>query len=431
MPGAEYIFDLMRGLNPTGSPPNDGPYVHLAARLRELSLQERRAELMRWIDQNDGDGTRLIRALSQLQVQSGCGGNGRIWTGPELLEHEFEPLPVVVGELQDALIVGGEIHWIAGPPGLGKTLFIFDQAIRLNRGQGVLGYPPATRRFLRILIFQSELSMGFVRARLERMLYGLNRQRPSTPSNTIRQMFFYDQGHPLFFDQDEGLSEIKRVAEQIRPDVIFIDPFLSFFGGDSENDNSGIRHALDRLKREVAQEFNSAVIITDHLTKTDLKKSSDPTPKARGAGAKIDVPSLVINLFPSKPPQGQEGGQFIKAQISKMRYGWLPTDPIVLRRDPETLRHEIWEPGRSDIFSALREILIENGGEISGHAEMLRLLKDRASISRRNAERAITRAEQDGLIEVSPGQRNRSIYRLRETRSSPENLNEDDEDENE
>jgi hypothetical protein len=177
---------------------------------------------------------------------------------------------------------------------------------------------------------------------------------------------------------------------------------------------------LDSIKFEIAEECDCAVLITDHLAKSDPGQGA----RARGAGAKVDWASLVINLSHHRTPEG-ESGRFIAADVTKMRYGWEPSEPIILRRSQHSLRHSIWEPSHSLYIDQIYQVLMEEGRQVNSQRQMLQLIRDRLNVGDRLARRFLNSAIEQG-IETCNGRNNSIIYRLPDQSDSNHGSNGDE-----
>lgn len=408
---AEYILALLEGQGPPGPPPTEHPYAEVSELLQNAEISERPRALERWVAQADSDGEAVMTALVALRANregdsdDQAPGLGRLWTLDDLLLENFGELPVLVGDPGNAVIVCGEGHLIAGPPGVGKTLLVSDLSLRVSNGLEVLGFP--TVRPLTVLVFQAELPIRFFQYRLNRMTQGYMYDYGRAFDRETRQRVYVQElNQPIDLTQQENLDSIVERVQQVSPDVVVFDPFLSFFRGD-ENSNAQVRAFLDSLQFQIARGCDCALVITDHLPKSEQREGA----RARGAGAKIDWASLVINLSRHTAPEGQRD-RFIKAELTKVRYGWEPQEPIILRLDSHSLRHTIWNPEDDPAFEQIREIIAgEGGGEVHSQRRMLELIRDRLSVGGRIARGILGSAVERGVVETRTGRNNAIIYR--------------------
>lgn len=70
----------------------------------------------------------------------------------------------------------------------------------------------------------------------------------------------------LAFD-DEGLKTLRTELDEYEPDLIIIDPWMSFIPADTRmKDSSSIRALIDKIE-SVAKDYGCAVVLIRHLTK--------------------------------------------------------------------------------------------------------------------------------------------------------------------
>jgi RecA-family ATPase len=330
-------------------------------------------------------------------------GLGRLWTVDTLLEESFESLPVLVGDQNNAIIVRGEGHLIVGPPGIGKSLFVIDLSLQLAAGMDILGY--STNSPMNVLLLQTELPIQFVQLRLRRMTESREYHEQSDLRDSIRRIYIQQINDSVDLSRREDLEIIANLVRQVQADVVIFDPFLPFFSGE-ENSNTEVRRTLDTMKREIAEQCDCAIVITDHIAKSDQGQGA----RARGASAKIDWASLVINLSPEKSAEN-ERDRIVKAELTKVRYGWSPLEPILLCRDFRTLRHSIRRLAEVDSSADILQIISEHGGEVSSQRRMLQLIRTSLDIGERRARRILTNALRNNQLETESGPNNSIIYR--------------------
>ena len=168
---------------------------------------------------------------------------------------------------------------IFGNGGVGKSLLAFKLARQLAdpQPQGFLGMF-AVKKKCKVLFLQSEVSEAGYNNRREHML----EQNFSAD---------YDYGNILFvtsehddimisgdFNEDNFFRNIKLTIEEYTPDVLVIDPLISFHNED-ENANTPMRRLLDRIKL-LGHETKTSILIVHHSG-----KSAQGTNYSGGRGA--------------------------------------------------------------------------------------------------------------------------------------------------
>lgn len=322
------------------------------------------------------------------------------------MPHDNSP-PIIEG-----ILYRGESLLITGPTAVGKSIMTLELALSISTGRPFLNQYqiPAARR---VLLLQSEVGFRPFRDRLQRMTHDWSRER----GVALRERLFVPMtnGSPTFIgtiaDQQGRpgslMVSLRRMIEQIHPDIVILDPLSSFHGAANENNNADMRYRLDLLS-SLAREYRITLVIVHHHGKTMHKGVI----QSRGATSITDWGSAVLTL--TRPRQrGNARRHFIKASWDKVR-SFAP---------PEALNLELIEGGSfQQVSPALVEVLPEEivdivnqeGGQIVLRRHFIDLIISRLSIGRDRAERLLTRAVSEGFVisEPDPDNGSRRIYRL-------------------
>ena len=402
---AKYIKNILEGIEPPGSPPSEHPWSELSSALTAVPLENRYEVLAEWA-QNNNCADEIISDLIELKFTDTNIEKepGVIWQLSRLTKKKLGNIPVLVGEQNNAKIVRGEGHLIFGPPGIGKTSFMLDSTLRMACGLNFLGFKTIKR--LKILILQAELPIKFVQYRFNRMIQGYKRKGISGMEEALERIYVYELNQTMNLNNSNDIEIMSNMAEETEADIIVIDPFLPFFSGE-ENSNSEVRKALDQLKYGVAEKNNCAILMTDHVTKNFNGNDS----WARGAGAKVDWASLVINLSGGKYA-GEQAGQDILVKLTKVRYGWASSEPITLRRDEKYLIHNQLDSNDKPQAPAIACIIKDEGGLVKSQNLLLKLIRDRLNIGGRKARQLLDTAVNERIISTEKGKNNSIHYSL-------------------
>lgn len=330
----------------------------------------------------------------------------KIFSCRDFLAADHGSITPLIGIENDALLVPGEGLFIPGTGGVGKTLFITSMAANLACGEYFLKWP--VPRPLRVLISQAELPPQFFKKRIQLLVDSYELADEKKAAMIKENIFVEEVLKPFDIATDNGddFKYLAETIERLQIDVLFIDPFLSYYRG-NENDNNEVRRSLDRLKRHVAEKYGCGLAITDHQPKYSTSaKNPEQAAVMRGAGSKRDWAATVIALSRMKTPEGQHG-TFIQATVDKMRYGRVPRDPFTLRRDDYNFRHTIFK--NNDI--ALHEVaglLDANGGGLSTRT-FNELVAESFSIGNHEARKLVKDAIEAGWIETYQGRKGLSL----------------------
>jgi len=407
---AACIRALLAGNEPDGSRPTRREIVELANRLTDVPLAERAGVFSEWISSADGYGEELMVEMVGLQRGNSASASSPpkgIWRLDSLLTHRFARVPVLVGEPDNALIIAKAGHLVVGQSGVGKTYFVFDMALRLAAGGRFLGYQIV--RPLNSLILQAELPIEFAQQRFNQMVMNQDHCSDTAGREFIRRVNIMELPERADLKNPGFIEELARAVEGVSADVVILDPFLPFFGGD-ENSNHDVREVLDELKNKIAGRYDCAIFVVDHLPKSDYGRG----PKVRGAGAKIDWASMVINLSRDASSRAR-GEHYLYAEVTKVRHAPQPSEAFHLRFDPRTMRLSVDTPVEEDprrcTPEGVREIILENGGEVSSQRELLPMIRERFGVGARIGRKAIEDAVSNDLIVEVKGPHNSTRYR--------------------
>ncbi len=315
----------------------------------------------------------------------------------------------LIGTERDALLVPGECLMVPGTGGVGKTLFVTSMAANMALGENVLKWQLS--KPLKVLLVQAELPPQFFQQRISVLIEAYEIADASRASTLKDNIFIADvnRAFDIASKEDTASQILGEIVETYAIDIVIIDPFLSFFSG-NENDNNEVRRALDNLKRGVAERYGCGLIITDHQPKySNSDKNKEQQNSMRGAGAKRDFAASVIALNSTKTPAGQHG-TFIKATIDKMRYGKVPREPFVIKRDGYSFRHFVYKGNDIELHD-IAKALDDAGSGLSSRAIQSLITKE-FSLSDHDARNKIKEAVDEGLIVTAPGKRNALIHDL-------------------
>jgi RecA-family ATPase len=134
----------------------------------------------------------------------------------------------------------------------------------------------------------------------------------------------------LAFD-DEGLKTLRAELDEYEPDLIIIDPWVSFIPADTRmKDSSSVRALIDKIE-SVAKDYGCAVVLIRHLTK--MKQDN----ALYQGGGTVDM---------------------IAAARSAIRIGQHPDNPD--HRVMAHLKHNVGPKGPSWVY--MMQIPTEDGG---------------------------------------------------------------------
>lgn len=164
------------------------------------------------------------------------------------------PVPLVEGFLHE-----GETVVLAGKPKVGKSRFLGQLTLAVSRGTPFLGMTVPQER--KILYIDLENHANRVQDRFHRM-------SGPDPADDLIHIYAPERlDENLYTSSATGANALKERVQLLQPDLLVIDPWRLFLGGD-ENDAKDTLTALERLSalREVCPRL--AIIIVHHLRKS-------------------------------------------------------------------------------------------------------------------------------------------------------------------
>jgi hypothetical protein len=186
--------------------------------------------------------------------------------------------------VQDRIPAVG-ITFLIGSPGEGKTWLTLDLAAAFAGGGPWLGRLPVEKK--RVVYFDDESAKALLSDRLKMICAGRD------VDHDLAQ-FWIKPGFDI--NRPEDLGAMKRRVLDHRAEVVFLDSFSCFHGGD-DNSSDHIRRAMERIKTFV-KETNTALVIVDHLsTRAIFDKATPNVHDVAGNKMKIRQADSVLGLY--------------------------------------------------------------------------------------------------------------------------------------
>ena len=186
----------------------------------------------------------------------------------DLLQRNLPPVdPIRRGFLNE-----GDIVFLAGVSGIGKSRLLMQFAIRAAFGQAWLDRRFYEGRKYRVTYLDLDKNVRTSKRDWAKMI------RKGVPKNLHVFAPESAQENPYLIDTDEGLEAYERLLEQTKPDILVVDPFGVTF---SKADNARGYEAREVLKRfrELMRPYPKlAIILSHHLPKAALKPRNQIDP---------------------------------------------------------------------------------------------------------------------------------------------------------
>jgi hypothetical protein len=208
-------------------------------------------------------------------------------------------------------LVRGEITLLASPGGVGKSSLAIGVAVSVATGRALLD-EKVWGKELTVIYVNAEDSAVEMRRRiwafclkhsiaekdLDRLLLlGADDWRVHRLS-----LLRSDRGASVL--DDSGAAHLATLLEELRPDLIVLDPLVVLCGAGDMNDNAGMSLVMRQLKR-LAVRFDCAMLILHHTRKGgDLASSEAIT----GASAIVNLARRALMAAPMTPEEAKDLG---------------------------------------------------------------------------------------------------------------------------
>jgi len=295
----------------------------------------------------------------------------------EFLAADF-PVETVI---EDGILVMGEKMCVIGPSESGKSYLLLQLALELASGGAFFGRRIA--RPFRTLLLQSEVVEGEYHKRTRRWATAYDDLPP--------KMLALVTTESLKLNEPVGIQILGRILEEIRPDILVLDPLRAFVRGDENSSDVGEEFFTGlRFLQENTNDFT--LIYAHHVRKPGSEWLDDGSKyDARGSGIWTDRPGTVLRL------SANSGQTQWKLNYEKTRGRQTHPPSQTLYVDYETgLFEPIEEEGYGAGIAAIQDAL--QAGPVSLDSLVTDLKQTRA-VSPRTVSRWLTEAEQAGVIE--------------------------------
>lgn len=301
-------------------------------------------------------------------------GTGPRAEAPQPIElHELlrRTYPDEHGLVEAGILIRRALAVFGGAPKLGKSSLVCNLVLLRGGGRPWLGFATSAGR---TLVVQAEIPEPELQKRLGVML--VDTEAP--PRDTV----FFVTDRRIKIDQPAGLALLRQHIEQVRPDLLVIDPLARFMVGDenSTRDMGAIVAALDLL----IQEYDLTIIVVHHTGKPAAEGGREGGHRLRGSSALFAAADSVLLLDRAKDGEG------FKLSF-ELRHGKEPA-PIYLTRSP----HLWFVPAGPPAELLAVAFLVASGPLRWGH--LVKAIQTDQGASKRTAERLLDRAKKAGLI---------------------------------
>jgi hypothetical protein len=193
------------------------------------------------------------------------------------------------------------VAFCAAPGGLGKTSFSAALAVELAANKAVLSNKIWINEPKVLYINgeddKEEMSRRMWAFCLRHQISEQDIQRLSLLGSDdwrTKQLAFMRNERSSSMINEIAFERFEELLNALRPDVVILDPLISFCGGGNVNDNAVIGQVMGALKR-LANKFNCSILILHHTNKHGEQGSAGAV---SGAAALVNLARSVISVMP-------------------------------------------------------------------------------------------------------------------------------------
>lgn len=190
----------------------------------------------------------------------------------------------VVSWIVPNLVAQKSIGFVAGLPETGKTWLLIDLAVECARGGGMwMGRFPTKKA--KVLFIDQERFKGETQRRFRAVL-----KAKELDAKDLSGSLFIRCGTTTRINLDTSYQAFRKELEDIRPDIVLIDSFVSFHTVE-ENNRGEIQTVLEKIK-QLRNDFGCTFIFVDHENKGAFHaKDEDEQPSAFRMAGSIAKPA--------------------------------------------------------------------------------------------------------------------------------------------
>lgn len=168
---------------------------------------------------------------------------------------------------------------LVGQTGIGKSSLGLQLAMKWSLGQAAFGFEPT--RPLKSLFFQAENDHGDIAETRDGVFSGLNLSEKE--QTVIKDSIHVRQEDELM--GEEFFRMLEGQVKLLKPDIIWIDPALSYLGGDM-NSQKEVGEFLRNKLNPLIHKYNCAAVVIHHTNKISNSPDKPITdPAYLGAGS--------------------------------------------------------------------------------------------------------------------------------------------------
>jgi hypothetical protein len=209
---------------------------------------------------------------------------------------------------------------LVGPTGIGKSSLSMQMMISWALGKGLFGIEPA--RPITSLLIQAENDDGDLAEMRNGVFSGLNLTEEERELACSRIFVVQENART---SEDFFNETVRPMLEEITPDLLWIDPALSYLGGEN-NSQEAVGAFLRNQLNPLLTEFNCGAVVIHHTNKPytgpEKRGPSDPAYLGSGSAEWANWSRAILTLRTTKQANVFE----LRAAKRGNRLGWREAD---------------------------------------------------------------------------------------------------------
>lgn len=272
-----------------------------AKSVRLLDLPNDAKDVSEWLEAGGtkADLERLADGAAAYALETAPLDRTRAMSGPDFLALDIpEQKWLVTGHLPEQ-----SIGWIVGLPKVFKSFYAMELGFSVASGSAFLGRfdagAPLNER--RVLLVQFESSLPSFQTRVRSM---------ATRYGTIPSSIFFLSNVPVILEDEASRERIERELEQIRPELLILDPLAAMTTGD-ENSATEMGVVV-RTLRGWRDTYGCAIVTVHHANKTKQEGNGRAGLKMRGSTALYGSSEATISI---ERPDDDENRVHVRVEV--------------------------------------------------------------------------------------------------------------------
>lgn len=255
------------------------------------------------------------------------------------------------------IAVRGEITTTLGRAGKGKTTMNLNRIFAWAAGRALFpGWCDKDgneylkpEKPLKTLIAENEGNAGMFHQKCGLLIFNGDLEKEQQEEALDNLYIHGDGGYSgLKLDNPEGVKKLRASIEACAPDIVFIEPFRSLWGGE-ENSSTDMAKVVDNMVA-MATDYGCAVILSHHERKSGTGEDGEKMSAGRGSTVLEGVVAVMENF------EAVTDNKYREMTWSKARY-LVPPPPVRMEYKRENGWYQ-WIPQSTlddAIITALRE----------------------------------------------------------------------------